>query len=673
MLVEPYFTKPSDAIVNSLAVIIALLGLADKNGFVLYKLFLVYAVSTFLLSILALLLKDRKSGRLLYSIVEIVGKAKVIFSFVYIASIYSYYGSPVITTKFLVLLLYWIIVVHSSAIEKLVNRFRNILKLSTKEDKSIIGQAIGCSNPFLYKVESINNEALDLGDIVISFKNNAKFSVGLVTSIETLLSKRWFDMYLLSESHVPIEITYKGILPAYLKNSVFCDTHSVYKVSLEEFDEATQLRIKENDLYMQRNDFIGFTLAGSDINTLNFSITREDQRISEGKLVKARIENRDTLFQIVNGKTDSETLEQHQNHGYLKGIAKKLGMYDMSNREIVTSEWVPNMYTPVFSLKVSSMSEQQLKENALSSIGFLPNTNYAIPIKDIPALVTHNTAILGILGIGKSCLAFEIIKKVSQNDVKVICIDITNQYVNSEKGLPTYYEAGSIVQDIKGVSKTELRGSKDTHGSRSAFNDWGNIAKYRGVLKENIKTFLDTNQKVLVLNPDLHPVTKAASRFNIEEHVDLTVAEKTRVITEEVFKILMEQGESDEAKVLLVYEEAHSLIPEWNSIANEGDKSATNGTAKVILQGRKYGLGCLVITQRTANISKSILNQCNTIFALRIFDDTGKNFLENYIGNDYASTLPTLEERHAIVIGKGLKLKQPAIIQLNDCKYFKNQ
>lgn len=56
----------------------------------------------------------------------------------------------------------------------------------------------------------------------------------------------------------------------------------------------------------------------------------------------------------------------------------------------------------------------------------------------------------------------------------------------------------------------------------------------------------------------------------------------------------------------------------------------------------------------------------NTIFALRVFDDTGKQFLKNYIGSDYANTLPTLEERHAIVVGKALKLRQPVIIRLND-------
>jgi len=51
---------------------------------------------------------------------------------------------------------------------------------------------------------------------------------------------------------------------------------------------------------------------------------------------------------------------------------------------------------------------------------------------------------------------------------------------------------------------------------------------------------------------------------------------------------------------------------------------------------------------------------------MRVFDDTGKGFLENYIGGDYTNTLPTLEERNAIVIGKGLQLKQPVIIELND-------
>ena len=56
----------------------------------------------------------------------------------------------------------------------------------------------------------------------------------------------------------------------------------------------------------------------------------------------------------------------------------------------------------------------------------------------------------------------------------------------------------------------------------------------------------------------------------------------------------------------------------FNSIVVKDDSNHANGTAKVILQGRKYGLGCIIVTQRTANVTKSILNQCNTIFALRV-------------------------------------------------------
>ena len=130
-------------------------------------------------------------------------------------------------------------------------------------------------------------------------------------------------------------------------------------------------------------------------------------------------------------------------------------------------------------------------------------------------------------------------------------------------------------------------------------------------------------------------------------------------------------GQTSEARCCVVYEEAHSLTPEFNSIVVKDDSNHANGTAKVILQGRKYGLGCIIVTQRTANVTKSILNQCNTIFALRVFDDTGKTFLENYIGKDDSDVLPTLEERHAVVIGKGVGLKQPVIVQLNDAKYLK--
>ena len=81
----------------------------------------------------------------------------------------------------------------------------------------------------------------------------------------------------------------------------------------------------------------------------------------------------------------------------------------------------------------------------------------------------------------------------------------------------------------------------------------------------------------------------------------------------------------------------------------------------------------MLITQRTANVTKTILNQCNTIFAMRTFDDTGKDFLGNYIGSDYAGVLPSLQPRHAVVFGKASSCENPVLVRLNDQNDFREQ
>ena len=146
----------------------------------------------------------------------------------------------------------------------------------------------------------------------------------------------------------------------------------------------------------------------------------------------------------------------------------------------------------------------------------------------------------------------------------------------------------------------------------------------------------------------------------------LSAAEITRIFSEAALSAAQALGRTSEARCCLVYEEAHSLIPEWTAIAYEGDRAASNGTARAILQGRKYGLGCLLITQRTASVTKSILNQCNTIFAMRVFDATGMDFLANYSGRDYTEVLSGLADRHAVVFGKASSCSDPVLIRAND-------
>lgn len=396
---------------------------------------------------------------------------------------------------------------------------------------------------------------------------------------------------------------------------------------------------------------------------INYDLPWNPQKIEQriGRCHRYGQKNDVVVINLLSNSADSE-------YGYICAVARKLGHYDAGHHEIKHVNWTPKVYEPVYLCKVNR--DIDLQEIAITSIGRLPGSDMSIPIKNINALVTHNTAVLGILGVGKSCLTFELIKKIVAAGIKVICLDITNQYA-SDNGLYKYIPEAQIVSDLLQEKIDELESQSMRTGTSDSKSSWGNVENFKKLMESAVSGFMDANNKsVMVLNPEKYIVRQAATDFRITELKDVSLVEKVQIISEIVLKKCMDLGQIDKARCCVVYEEAHSLTPEFNSVVVKDDNSHANGTAKVILQGRKYGLGCIIVTQRTANVTKSILNQCNTIFALRVFDDTGKSFLENYIGKDYSDTLPTLEERHAIAIGKGIGLKQPVILQLNDMKYL---
>lgn len=456
----------------------------------------------------------------------------------------------------------------------------------------------------------------------------------------------------------------QNITPLSNQKTILSRNNALYLLENIELPQSIQETLKTCHLYKDFENLVGYVSEGSTINEIRFQKLFDDKFLEEkgfgeGTIVQTIIAGQKVLYQIIDAQTREEGLEHQDSHGYTVGTAQKLGIYNLDSNELKTVKWLPEMYVPVFLL-----NPEEIEYVAENFIGHLPNTSYGIPIKNPEELVTHNTAILGILGIGKSCLTFELLQKlISTTNVKIICIDLTNQYA---KQLPEYISSNLIQSQLPQTFYNSLQANNRDNGNSSNPTTWGNQEFYKTSLSTELANFFNSDKRVIILNPDWHNVSKAGSNFNITHKLDLSPAEKTRVITERIFLNARELGETTRARYLLVFEESHSLVPEWNSVSNDGDKNATNGTAKVILQGRKFGLGSMVVAQRTANISKSILNQCNTIFAMRIFDDTGKQFLENYIGSNYSNLLPLLEERYCIASGKAMKLKQPIIIELND-------
>ena len=141
--------------------------------------------------------------------------------------------------------------------------------------------------------------------------------------------------------------------------------------------------------------------------------------------------------------------------------------------------------------------------------------------------------------------------------------------------------------------------------------------------------------------------------------------EFTQLFLERIFTHAKQQGGL--AKPLcLVLEEAHTVIPEQNSIGtNDWDaKAMVNKIAQIALQGRKYGVGFIVIAQRTANVTKTVLSQCNTVICFSAFDKTGYGFLENYMGAEMIAAVPNLKFLQVVLVGKASLSSRPVIVEL---------
>jgi len=258
----------------------------------------------------------------------------------------------------------------------------------------------------------------------------------------------------------------------------------------------------------------------------------------------------------------------------------------------------------------------------------------------------------GLLVIGKTEFAFDIIRKEIDRVIKVICIDFTGEYLTRLSNLKPI---------SLGLSEAQSKELQDCifeveTGEYGAGNEKKELKKLIDELKPEIKKETDD----FLENEDIN-----LAIFELE---DIANTKVTLRLTELYLSSIFNWAKNNrkQKNILLVLEEAHTVIPETNLFGH--DKSETGAVvgrmAQIALQGRKYGVGLLLISQRTALVSKTLLSQCNTVMSFAMYDETGLNYLSNVFSTDYVRAIPNLNFLQCIALGKAVKSDRPVIFEI---------
>jgi len=118
-----------------------------------------------------------------------------------------------------------------------------------------------------------------------------------------------------------------------------------------------------------------------------------------------------------------------------------------------------------------------------------------------------------------------------------------------------------------------------------------------------------------------------------------------------------------EFPILLVCEEAHAYITRDSDTKYEGARKSMERIAK---EGRKYGVGLAVVSQRPHELSETVLSQCGTFVCLRITNPSDQDYIRRLVPEaeqDLVDILAGLRRGEALVLGEATPL--PTRVQID--------
>ncbi|WP_278846894.1 ATP-binding protein [Brachyspira pilosicoli] len=658
-LTENFFTKPSDVIATSISNILLIFPfLKNKENQMFKTIFIIIIIfSIFLLLIssasLLLISKSRSEDHILNKIARffkniscMFGKTKWIYTFIFSVLILYYYNDITKNPCLLFIILILLIIINVLDFNK--------FKPKNKINLNSIGFIKGFEKDGIIVCELYQDKNINVKDIVkyIDLEDNSKINYGIVLEKLTSLNNKVIK-----------------IISIFNENNNYIYNLNIGNIYFHDINNEYIDQVK--------NNMVGIITSGTSIDSIKFRyINMRNEDLKEGDLLEVNIKNKKVYYQLINAIDNIEKLENDNTLGYIIVEAIQIGIF---NREKISFErygWIPNINTIILKSPkniISDINNSEENSNILEDsfskccIGHVDGTNIPI-ILNLEEALNHHIAILGVTGTGKTTLVTKMLipEMARIPNHYTIIFDLTGEY---EKTLNNYIDIMNIIENKY----------KEINKNADIYKDISNLEK----LLDKYSKAEEDKEKINIINKQIlssirivindYISSNDTNRLSIVKVNDIYNTNTTIDLFTYIFQVIFEEMKNNffqNKKLTLILEEAHTIVPESNATAFSSSskilQSIINKIGQIALQGRKYNIGLIVITQRTALVSKTILTQCNTIIVFKSFDKTSKDFLLSYMPENIINKIGSLKKQKAIVYGKAFNNNIPLICEIKE-------
>ena len=324
---------------------------------------------------------------------------------------------------------------------------------------------------------------------------------------------------------------------------------------------------------------------------------------------------------------------------------------------------------------------------------------------NINKIVSRHLAILAMTGMGKSNLVSLIAKNVSSLNGTLIIFDYHNDYESLDVTRMNYMLAKinpRLLASDKLAEVIEIRENADkqqrvlreslTDSVRQSKDFWSSLEENVGSFGRSTKGYADSASRVLdkiddakhrfsdILDPacgdpvdlikegrvnvlNIAELSERQANAGLAYYLQEILQHRKESVWESKGKQAGKRGRRFLAPIFVMIEEAHVFIP-------KGEHTDTKYWAsKVAREGRKFGIGLGVVSQRPRNIDPNVLSQMGSLAIMKIVQDDDQQQIASAaesLSRDLLSQLTSLNIGDAIFVGQWVNL--PSLVHIDEVK-----